>query len=137
MSIDLDRMAAEARARLREFVNRAAAQHLRAIRAKTATHMASRRPNGHGLFSFVLTIALVSSVALALGWAGPALDAPADDPAAAVLDSREADAAQCRADHGPHSTAIHLPDGSHRCADKHGRRYRQTVAVAAAKGMTP
>ena len=92
--------------------------------------------HGHGLFSATLTVASVASIAIALGWVGPQLDAQAD-PLTSVAASRQADADQCRAQHGPHAVAIHLPDGSHRCADKHGRRFRNQTTVATVKGMTP
>ena len=92
--------------------------------------------HGHGLFSATLTVASVAFVALALGWAGPKLDTPSD-PISSIAASRLADADECRAQHGPHAVAIELPDGSHRCADKHGRRFRNQTTVATAKGMTP
>lgn len=100
-------------------------------------HPGGAAPQGHGIFSLALTIALVSAIALSLGWVGPQIDTASSraTPESAVADSLSADAAQCRADHGPHAVAVHLPDGSHRCADKHGRRYRsQVTQVAAASG---
>ena len=54
--------------------------------------------------------------ALGLGWAGPAIDA-------APLTAQEQADADCRAAFGE-SSAVLLPDGSHRCLDKHGRRIK-------------
>lgn len=76
--------------------------------------------------------ALIGTAALALllGAFGPALDADPDrDPptqaeriAHAVAASRAADTAMCQAIYGENATAVHLPDGQHRCTDKRGRR---------------
>lgn len=84
----------------------------------------------------------VTALALALGWLGPiALDSrgPAyssyghveqDASADAVDASRTADQRQCEAQAGPHSVAVQLPDGQHRCADKHGRLLRSTLLAS-------
>ena len=60
--------------------------------------------------------AAVTFMALGLGWAGPSIDAePITPQEQAVLD--------CRAVHGE-ASAVVLPDGSHRCVTKHGRRIK-------------
>lgn len=60
--------------------------------------------------------ALVLGTTLLLGWVGPSIDAePITPQEQATLD--------CRAAHGE-SVAVMLPDGSHRCLDKHGRRIK-------------
>ena len=79
--------------------------------------------------------------ALLLGAFGPALDAepypaapavdPVDNVALAVAASRAADLAQCQAQYGPNASAVHLPDGQHRCTNKHGRRLPTTGQVTA------
>lgn len=89
---------------------------------------------------------------IALGWFGPvvldnALRAQptytsygytpeVEASARAVADSQAADAAVCAQLHGPHAIAIELPDGQHRCADKHGRRLARSVITIAHK-VTP
>lgn len=80
------------------------------------------------------SLAGAAAFALLLGAFGPTLDAgPYDDGADArqatqvadaVEASRAQDIAQCRAVHGPNAAAVWLPDGQHRCTDKHGRRLR-------------
>lgn len=46
---------------------------------------------------------------------------------AAVTASRADDLGLCQQMHGPEAVAVQLPDGSHRCADKHGRRLHSSV----------
>ena len=81
------------------------------------------------------TLAAVLLIALTLGWFGPQLDQPAQ--ALTVAESQDADVIQCRADHGPNATAVQLPDGSHRCTDKHGRRLRNTTAATVVARSAP
>jgi hypothetical protein len=57
----------------------------------------------------------------------PIASASADQIHRAVDASRAADREQCRRLHGRDATAIELPDGSHRCADRHGRRLALSV----------
>ena len=54
--------------------------------------------------------------ALGLGWAGPAIDVQ-------PLSQQEQATMDCRAVFGE-AVAVLLPDGSHRCMDKHGRRIK-------------
>lgn len=54
--------------------------------------------------------------ALALGWLGPALDIK-------PLTEQEQATADCRQVFGE-AVAVLLPDGSHRCMTKHGRRIK-------------
>ena len=73
------------------------------------------------------------AVALSLSWLRASEEAPsyssygyvapsvAQDPIEA---SHIADASECRALFGPNAAADYLPDGQHRCTDKHGRRLR-------------
>lgn len=57
---------------------------------------------------------------------------PADPITLAAEASRAADQQQCVDVHGPHATALQLPDGSHRCLDKHGRRLaRSSITIPA------
>lgn len=86
------------------------------------------------------TALAVAAMALLLGAFGPALDAGPDrEPptqaelvARAVAASRAADLALCQAQYGENATAVHLPDGQHRCADKRGRRLPTPSTAAAA-----
>lgn len=90
-----------------------------------------------------VTAAAVLLIVACLAWLGPWLDeeptrpyssygyvAP-DTAANAVAESEAADQAHCEALHGPHAVAVRLPDGQHRCADKHGRRLstRSVISV--------
>jgi hypothetical protein len=45
----------------------------------------------------------------------------------AIAASRDADQVQCRIDHGPDAVATQLPDGSHRCTDRAGKRLARSV----------
>jgi hypothetical protein len=81
-----------------------------------------------------LSLTPVLLLAGSLAWLGPWLDGTptptyssygytAPDPVrAAVAESEAADQAHCEALYGPHAVALQLPDGQHRCVDKHGRR---------------
>jgi hypothetical protein len=79
------------------------------------------------------TTTVACLIAAALSWLGPMfLDggptyssygyvAPTGSDITAAAE-RQADVAFCQQLHGPNATALYLPDGQHRCADKHGRR---------------
>lgn len=55
--------------------------------------------------------------------------ATADAISRAVDSSLAADQRQCEDLHGPNAVAMQLPDGSHRCADKHGRRLARNAVT--------
>lgn len=57
-------------------------------------------------------------------------DPRSDAIARAVAASLEADTRQCRDLHGTEASALQLPDGSHRCVDKHGRRLSSRSAIS-------
>jgi hypothetical protein len=53
-----------------------------------------------------------------------------DEVAQAIADSKAADQRVCTELHGPNAVALQLPDGSHRCTDKHGRKLaRSAVSI--------
>jgi hypothetical protein len=63
--------------------------------------------------------------------------AAAQEPADAVARSELADALQCRELYGPNAVAFSLPNGEHRCTDKHGRRLTPRSVVLRASLPTP
>lgn len=86
----------------------------------------------------------VTAIVLALSWLGPALDAapygsgaPADTHTDAIERSLAADLRECQELHGPHAVAVHLPDGQHRCADKHGRKLSRRSVITIAHEARP
>lgn len=87
--------------------------------------------------AWLQALAGACAIAALVGWVGPMLDAGPDRDAPtqaermahAFAASRAADAAQCQATYGPNATAVHLPDGQHRCADKRGRRLPTPTGV--------
>jgi hypothetical protein len=89
----------------------------------------------------IATGAIIAAViALTIGALGELLDAhdaqqhAATAIARAAADDRDADLRQCQAVHGENPSAVQLPDGSHRCVDKRGRRLNAATTVAAREG---
>lgn len=101
---------------------------------------ARRDQAGRAMPRFLVWIGSLAAIVLALGWAGPQIDhgptyasygyTPDADPVQEVRNSRAADMALCARLYGLHAVAVQLPDGQHRCADKHGRRLRDKVNLA-------
>lgn len=100
--------------------------------------------------TLALDLAAVTILAVALSWLGPiAIDAShtaptyasygyTPDAAADAVDrSRAADQRACETLHGPHAVAVQLPDGQHRCTDKHGRRLSARSAVTVISKAQP
>jgi hypothetical protein len=89
--------------------------------------------------SAVMTWVAVLAIAFALSYA-PQYSAPREEDDAvsdAIQRSQAADARLCQDLHGPESVAIQLPDGQHRCTDKHGRRLSNRSAVTLAQKVRP
>jgi hypothetical protein len=81
-----------------------------------------------------LDIIVITAAVLAWAWL-VATDKPAPDEEHtvkhAVAASQAADRHQCQDMHGPHALALQLPDGSHRCVDRNGRRLHTVITIPA------
>jgi hypothetical protein len=92
---------------------------------------------------FLGTATLTCSIAAALCWVAPALDDAASSTEAhagralTLYIERAADIEACRRLHGPDASAVHLPDGQHRCTDSRGAPMSRRSGVVLVNGERP